>query len=333
MIGSGAPQALRWPAMASLDVAVLDDYQGLARDYGPWERLAGQVQLHSFSDHIDDDDELVARLEPFEVVVAMRERTPFSKARLERLPRLRLLVTTGMGNAAIDLDAAAQRGVLVSGTGIGMSSTGELTWGLILALTRRICEEDANLRAGGWQRTVGPELAGRTLGLIGLGRLGTQVAGYGAAFAMEVIAWSENLDRAHAATLGVQAVAKDELLERADIVSIHTRLSERTRGLIGARELALMQPSAYLINTSRGPIVDEQALVAALHAGQIAGAALDVFDREPLASDNPLRSAPNTLLTPHIGYVAEDSYRGFYHDIVADIEAWLAGSPIRVLGG
>jgi phosphoglycerate dehydrogenase-like enzyme len=304
--------------MALLDVAVLDDYQELARDYGPWERLADQVRVHSFSDHIDDDDELVARLEPFAVVVAMRERTAFSKARLDRLPQLRLLVTTGM---------------LVSGTGIGMASTGELTWGLILALTRRICEEDANMRAGGWQQTIGPELAGRTLGLIGLGRIGTQVAGYGAAFAMQVVAWSENLDRAYAAALGVQAVGKEELLARADIVSIHTRLSGRTRGLIGAGELALMKPSAYLINTSRGPIVDERALLAALHAEQIAGAALDVFDREPLAPEDPLRAAPNTVLTPHIGYVAEETYRGFYSEIVADIEAWLAGSPIRVLGG
>jgi phosphoglycerate dehydrogenase-like enzyme len=319
--------------MALLDVAVLDDYQELARDYGPWERLADQVRVHSFSDHIDDDDELVARLEPFAVVVAMRERTAFSKARLDRLPQLRLLVTTGMGNAAVDLHAAQQRGILVSGTGIGMASTGELTWGLILALTRRICEEDANMRAGGWQQTIGPELAGRTLGLIGLGRIGTQVAGYGAAFAMQVVAWSENLDRAYAAALGVQAVGKEELLARADIVSIHTRLSGRTRGLIGAGELALMKPSAYLINTSRGPIVDERALLAALHAEQIAGAALDVFDREPLAPEDPLRAAPNTVLTPHIGYVAEETYRGFYSEIVADIEAWLAGSPIRVLGG
>ena len=318
--------------MASLDVAVLDDYQGLARDYGPWERLASQVQLHSFSDHIDDDDELVARLEPFAVIVAMRERTPFSKARLERLPRLRLLVTTGMGNAAIDVDAAAQRGVLVSGTGIGMSSTGELAWGLILALTRRICEEDANLRAGGWQHTIGTELGGRTLGLIGLGRLGTRIAGYGRAFEMSVIAWSQNLDAEAARRMGVEPVGKDELLERADIVSIHTRLSGRTRGLIGARELGLMKPSGYLINTSRGPIIDESALIAALSERRIAGAALDVFDIEPLPGDHPLRSTPNTVLTPHIGYVGHDAYTAFYEAIVEDIEAWLAGAPIRVLG-
>jgi phosphoglycerate dehydrogenase-like enzyme len=317
--------------METLDVAVLDDYQALARDYGPWERLAGRVSLHSLSDHIDGDDALIARLETFPVVVAMRERTAFSKARLERLPRLRLLVTTGMGNAAIDLQAARQCGVLVSGTSIRMGAPGELTWGLILALTRRICEEDANVRAGGWQRTIGPELAGRTLGLIGLGGIGTQVAGYGAAFGMRVIAWSENLDPARAARLGVQAVAKEELLAGSDIVSIHTRLSERTRGLIGAHELELMGPSTYLINTSRGPIVDEEALIAALRGGGIAGAGLDVFDVEPLAPDHPLRSAPNTVITPHLGYVAEDTYRSFYAEMVEDIEAWLDGSPIRVL--
>jgi phosphoglycerate dehydrogenase-like enzyme len=317
--------------MAALDVAVLDDYQGLARDYGPWERLAGRVRLHSLSDHLEDDDALILRLEAFPVVVAMRERTAFSKARLERLSRLQLLVTTGMGNAAIDLRAARQCGVLVSGTSIRMGSTGELTWGLILALTRRICEEHANIRAGGWQRTIGPELAGRTLGLIGLGGIGTQVAGYGAAFGMRVIAWSENLDPARAAGLGVQAVAKEELLARSDIVSIHTRLSERTRGLIGVREFELMGPSTYLINTSRGPIIDEQALLGALHGRRIAGAALDVFEIEPLAPDHPLRSAPNTVLTPHLGYVGEDTYRSFYAEIVEDIEAWLDGSPIRVL--
>jgi phosphoglycerate dehydrogenase-like enzyme len=318
--------------MAALSVAVLDDYQDVAREYGPWERLAGAVELHTFSDHLDDDDAFVARLKSFEVVVAMRERSAFSRARLERLPRLRLLVTTGLTNAAIDLQAARDCAVIVSGTKVGMGSTAELTWGLILALTRRICEEDASVRAGGWQRSVGPELAGRTLGLIGLGRVGTHVAAYGAAFAMEVIAWSENLDPAHAARLGVEAVAKDALLARADIVSIHTRLSERTRGLIAADELALMRPTSYLVNTARGPIVDEQALLAALHGGVIAGAALDVFDTEPLPATHPLRAAPNTVLTPHIGYVSQDTYRDFYHDIVADIEAWLAGSPIRVLG-
>jgi phosphoglycerate dehydrogenase-like enzyme len=318
--------------MAALRVALLDDYQGLARDYGPWERIDAQIELEVFTDHLDGDDECVARLESFDAIVAMRERTPFPRARLERLPRLRLLVTTGMANASIDLEAARELGVVVSGTPLGSSATAELTWGLILSLTRRICEEDANMRAGGWQRTIGPELAGRTLGLIGLGRLGKRIAAYGAAFEMSVIAWSQNLDPAFARELGVEAVARDELFERADIISIHTRLSERTRGLVGARELSLMKPSAYLINTSRGPIVDESALLSALHDGRIAGAALDVFDVEPLPSDDPLRRAPNTVLTPHIGYVGHDAYIRFYVGIVEDIEAWLSGNPIRVLG-
>jgi phosphoglycerate dehydrogenase-like enzyme len=310
---------------------VLDDYQYLARDYGSWKRLDGRVELRTFTDHLADDDALVARLEPFEVIVAMRERTPFPKARLERLPKLRLLITTGMANAAIDLSAAKQLGVVVSGTTGGSDATAELTWGLVLALTRHICDEDRNVRDGRWQRTIGPELAGRTLALVGLGRLGSKVAAYGAAFSMEVIAWSENLDATQARSLGVEPVGKDELLARADILSIHTRLSERTRGLIGLNELELMKPSAYLVNTSRGPIVDETALLDALRAGRIAGAALDVFEREPLPVDHPLRSAPNTVLTPHIGYVGQRAYEGFYRGIVENLESWLAGDPIRVL--
>jgi phosphoglycerate dehydrogenase-like enzyme len=317
--------------MALSAVAVLDDYQDVASEYGPWERLDGRIALATFTDHVDDDDALVTRLGGFEVVVAMRERTPFPRARLERLETLKLLVTTGMGNAAIDMGAAHELGVLVCGTRVGSDTTAELTWGLILALTRHIAEEDRNLREGGWQRTIGPELAGRTLGLIGLGRLGTRIAGYGAAFKMNLIAWSQNLAANDARAIGVEPVAKDELLARSDVVSIHTRLSDRTRGLIGARELALMKPSAYLINTSRGPIVDEQALLDALREGRIAGAALDVFDREPLPREDPLRSAPNTLLTPHLGYVGQDAYAMFYREIVEDIEAWLDGAPIRVL--
>jgi phosphoglycerate dehydrogenase-like enzyme len=238
-----------------------------------------------------------------------------------------------MGNAAIDLDGARELGITVSGTGVSSETTAELTWGLILALTRHICEEDRNVREGGWQRTIGPELAGRTLGLIGLGRLGTRIAGYGAAFKMQVIAWSENLDAEYARSMSVEPVAKDELLERSDVISIHTRLSDRTRGLIGARELALMRPTTYLVNTSRGPIVEEQALLDALLAGRLAGAALDVFDQEPLPVDHPLRSAPSTLLTPHIGYVGKDAYAVFYREIVEDIEGWLNGAPIRVLNG
>lgn len=312
-------------------VAVLDDYQALARDYGRWERLDDQIALETFTDHLADDDALIERLEPFDVVVAMRERTPLPRTRLERLPNLRLLITTGMANASIDLGAAKELGVLVCGTGMGFDSTAELTWGLIIALVRQICDEDRNIRDGGWQRRIGPELAGSTLGLIGLGRQGKRVAAYGAAFSMNVIAWSQNLEREYARSLGVEPVTEEQVFERSDVLSIHTRLSERTRGLVGARELAMMKPTAYLINTSRGAIVDEAALLHALSAGQIAGAALDVFDIEPLPAGHPLRSAPNTLLTPHIGYVADNAYKVFYGDIVEDIEAWLAQAPVRVL--
>jgi phosphoglycerate dehydrogenase-like enzyme len=312
-------------------VAVLDDYQRVALTVAPWDDLGADVEVTAFADHVADDDMLVERLADFDAVVAMRERTPFTRARLERLPRLRLLVTTGMANAAIDLDAARERGVVVCGTGGLPSPTAELTWALILALTRRVAEEDRAIRAGGWQHTIGPELAGRKLGVIGLGRLGTRVARVAQAFEMEVLAWSQNLDPAHAAGLGVQAVARDELLRRADVVTIHLRLSERTRGLIGAAELARMRPDAYLVNTSRGPIVDETALVAALEDGTIAGAALDVYDTEPLPADHPLRRTRNTLLTPHIGYVTTGGYAVYYRDAVEDIAAFREGRPVRTL--
>jgi phosphoglycerate dehydrogenase-like enzyme len=312
-------------------VAVLDDYQGVALAMGPWHELGDAVTVTVFTDHVADDDALVARLGDFEAIVAMRERTPFGRSRLERLPRLKLLVTTGMANASIDLEAARELGITVCGTGGLASPTAELTWALILGLTRRVHEEDRAIREGRWQHTIGPELAGRTLGIIGLGRLGTRVAGIARAFEMEVLAWSQNLDPAHAEAVGVQAVARDELLSRADVVTIHLRLSERTRGLIGAAELALMRPTAYLVNTSRGPIVDEAALVAALRSGALAGAALDVYDTEPLPADHPLRSTPNTLLTPHIGYVSTGSYEIYYRDAVEDIAAFLHGESVRVL--
>jgi phosphoglycerate dehydrogenase-like enzyme len=310
-------------------VAVLDDYQGVALSYGDWDGLDAEVEV--FADHLAGDDEVVARLAPFEVVVAMRERTPFPRARIERLGNLRLLVTTGARNASIDLDAARDRGVTVCGTGYAAQSTAELAWALILAVTRRICAEDARVRAGGWQHTIGPELAGRTLGLVGLGRLGTRMARIAHAFEMETIAWSQNLTPERAAEAGSEAVAKEELFRRADVVSVHLVLSERSRGLVGAAELALMKPTAYLVNTSRGPIVDEAALLAALHEGRIAGAGLDVYDVEPLPPAHPLRFAPNTVLTPHIGYVTTGTYEVFYRDAVEDIAAWLRGAPVRVL--
>jgi len=301
-------------------IAILDDYQDVARRFGDWDSLDAEVVV--FTEHHDDID----HLEPFDVIMAMRERTPFSRERLARLPSLKLLVTTGMGNAAIDTDAARILGITVAGTGGTPTHTAELTWGLILALARQIPEEDRAVRAGGWQHTVGFELAGRTLGVIGLGRLGSQVARIGEAFGMEVIAWSQNMDPANSL-----AVPQNELFSRADVVTVHVRLSERTTGLIGAEELALMKPTAYLINTSRGPIVDETALLAALHSGEIAGAGIDVYDTEPLPPDHPMRSAPNTVLTPHIGYVTDASYRRFYEDAVEDIAAFLRGEPIRLI--
>jgi phosphoglycerate dehydrogenase-like enzyme len=303
-------------------VAVLDDYQGVAREMADWASLGADCAVTSFRDHLADLDSLVQRLKDFEIIVAMRERTPFPRARLERLPNLRLLVTTGMGNAVIDTEAARELGITVAGTGGTPTHTAELAWGLILALARHIPAEDRAIRDGGWQHTVGLELAGLTLGVIGLGRLGSQVARIGEAFGMEVIAWSQNLDT---------PLTKEELLRRSDIVTVHVRLSERTRGLIGAAELALMKPTALLINTSRGPIVDEVALVAALQDGTIAGAGLDVYDVEPLPLEHPLRSAPNTVLTPHVGYVTGASYTAFYGDAVEDIAAFLRGAPVRVI--
>jgi phosphoglycerate dehydrogenase-like enzyme len=297
-------------------IAILDDYQDVARRFADWDSLGADVVV--FTEHHDD----IGHLEPFDVIMAMRERTPFPRERLERLPNLKLLVTTGMGNAAIDTEAARELGITVAGTGGTPTHTAELTWGLILALARHIPDEDRAVRAGGWQHTVGFELAGRTLGVIGLGRLGSQVARIGEAFGMNVIAWSQNMDT---------PLTKEELLRRADVVTIHVRLSERTTGLIGADELALMKRTAYLINTSRGPIVDEDALLAALRDGQIAGAGLDTYDIEPLPADHPLRSAPNTVLTPHVGYVTDASYARFYEDAVEDIAAWLRGEPIRLI--
>jgi phosphoglycerate dehydrogenase-like enzyme len=314
-----------------VSVAVLDDYQGVALSLAPWSSLEADVTV--FRDHVAHDDALVARLAPFEVVVAMRERTPFDRERLARLPALRLLVTTGMANAAIDVSAAAELGVVVCGTGGLASSTVELTWALILAVARHVCAEDRRVRAGGWQHTLGFELSGRTLGVVGLGRLGSRVAAIGQAFEMSVIAWSQNLAAAHAASLGVEAVAREELFARADVVTVHLRLSERTRGLVGAGDLARMKPTAVLVNTSRGPIVDERALLAALEAGTIAGAGLDVFDVEPLPTDHPLRFAPHTVLTPHIGYVSRGTYEIFYGEAVEDIAAWLRREPVRVLSG
>ena len=312
-------------------VAVLDDYQGVALEMADWGRLPEGTQVQVFSDHLESPDGVAKRLRDFEVVSAMRERTPFPRTLLERLPRLRLLITTGMRNASIDLDAATDLGIVVCGTGGLGYPTAELTWGLILALVRRIPQEDAATRQGRWQTTVGVRLHGKVLGVMGLGRLGSQVATIGRAFGMSVVAWSQNLTAERAAELGAALVTKDELFTRSDVLSVHLQLSQRTVGLVGGRELGLMKPTAYLVNTSRGPIVDESALLRALKEGSIAGAGLDVFDQEPLPTDHPFLHLENTVLTPHIGYVTREGYEVFYRDTVEDIAAYLAGEPVRVL--
>ena len=313
-------------------VAVLDDYQGVALGMADWSVLAPECRVEVFRDHLADLDALADRLRDFEIVTCMRERTPFGRDLLQRLPNLRLLVTTGMRNAAIDVQAATDLGILVCGTAGGPDSPpAELTWGLILALVRHIPREDAATRRGHWGTTMGMSLEHTVLGVLGLGRLGAKVARVGVAFDMSVIAWSQNLTAERAAQCGATLVTKDELFARSDILTIHVQLSERTRGLVGARELSVMKPTAYFVNTARGPIVDEKALVHALRTRTIAGAGLDVFDQEPLPPDHPFMQLDNTLLMPHAGYVTEAQYRIRYRDTVEDVAAYLRGAPLRVL--
>jgi phosphoglycerate dehydrogenase-like enzyme len=324
-------------------VAILDDYQQVALASADWSAVRERAEIHVFTSHIGRTEALVNALEPFDVIVAMRERTPFDAERLSQLRQLRLLVTTGMSNASIDLEAAAARGITVCGTGGIGSSTAELTWGLILALLRHIPTEDRWMKmagraggaafgvGGGWQQTVGTGLDGKRLGVVGLGRQGRRVAEIGRAFGMNVVAWSQNLDPSRAEQVGAKAVSKEELFASSDVVTVHYKHSERSVGLVGEAELALMKPSAFLVNTSRGPLVDTEALLAALKSGGIAGAALDVYDVEPLPLSSPLRTAPNVVLTPHLGYVTEEAYRIFYGEAAEDIVAFAAGSPVRVL--
>jgi phosphoglycerate dehydrogenase-like enzyme len=312
-------------------VAILDDYQNVAMGLADWSSLPAGTDVVAFRDHLHEPDAVAKRLADFDVVVAMRERTAFPRALLEKLPKLRLLVTTGMRNASIDVAAAAERGITVCGTSGLPYPTAELTWGLILDLFRRITVEDQATRQGRWQTTLGLGLNGKTLGVIGLGSLGSRVAKFGLAFEMQVLAWSQNLTAARAAEVGVSLVGKDELLARSDVVTIHLVLSDRTRGLVGARELGLMKRTAYLVNTSRGPIVDEAALIRALREGVIAGAGLDVFEPEPLPLDHPFLKLPNTVITPHLGYVTEETYRVFFAHALEDVQAFLRGQPVRVL--
>lgn len=310
-------------------VAILDDYQGVYREYADWSMLDGRVEVTSFADHLSDEAALVDRLRDFPIVVAMRERTPFPRSILEQLPNLELLVTTGPFNAAIDIDVAAQRGITVCGTGGVAFNTSEHTWALILACARHIPTEDRNVKSGGWMTTVGTDLHGRTLGLLGAGRLGAAVAKVGSAFGMNVVAWSQNLTAERAAEVGATLVERDELFRQADVLTVHLVLSERTHHLVGERELGLMKSSAILVNTSRGPIVDEGALAQALERRTIRSAGIDVFEVEPLPADHPFRRLDNLICTPHLGYVTEDAYRVFFGDIVADIAAYLDGAPIR----
>lgn len=307
---------------------ILDDYQGVATSYADWSTLP--VDLEVVRDHLDPEATAVA-LAGAEVVVLMRERTPLTRALLDRLPDLRLVVTTGMRNASVDLDACRERGIPVCGTASSKTSTAELTWALVLGLLRQVAPESRGLAAGGWQTTVGADLAGRTLGLLGLGAIGSRVARVGAAFEMDVVAWSPHLTEERAAAGGARSVSRDELFATADVLSVHLVLAAATRGVVGERELGLMRPSSYLVNTSRAGLVDTAALLRALDAGALAGAALDVFDTEPLPADDPLRDHPRVLATPHLGYVTQANYRRFFTEAVEDVAAWLAGDPVRLL--
>lgn len=306
-------------------IAVLDDYQGVALDLADWSVLSGRADVTVFRDHLSDPAAVIVRLQPFDVVCVMRERTPLPRAILKALPRLRVIVSTGGRNASIDLDAAREQGITVCNTGGGGNGTVELTWALIHAAMRQLPAETASIRAGGWQVAVGGDLIGKTLGIVGLGRIGSGVARVARAFEMDVVAWSPNLTQEKADAAGARLVSKAELFRTADIVTIHMVLSDRTRGLISAADLALMKPTSWLVNTSRGPLVDEAALIEALQQRRLAGAALDVFNIEPLPADHPLRTLPNVVATGHIGFVTEASYRVFYRDTVQCIVNWLDG--------
>jgi phosphoglycerate dehydrogenase-like enzyme len=316
-------------------LSILDDYQGVALSMADWSPVKNRaveiaVERHAFA----DEDAVVRALADSELIAAMRERTAFPKSVVDRLPQMKLLITTGMRNASFDMAALKERGVTVCGTGGpggGNEDTAELAWGLILGAARRIAEDHQLMRQGGWQTRIGHRVAGKTLGLLGLGRLGSAVARVGLAFGMKAIAWSQNLTAEKAEAQGVERVEKDELFQRSDILSVHLVLSPRSRGIAGAREIGLMKPSAILVNTSRGPICDTEAIIAALKAGRLAYAGFDVYDKEPLPIDHPLRTAPNVILTPHIGYVTEENYCSSYPQIVENVVAFLDGKPVRVI--
>ena len=312
--------------------AILDDYQNVALKIGDWSKLKGDVDFKAFNAHLDGPDKVIAALKDYAIVVAMRERTAFPKQVIDALPNLKLLITTGARNASIDTEAAKARGVTVCGTGSFGSPTSGIAIGLMLELTRHIGYENARLHAGAdWQTTIGPDLEGMTLGVLGLGKLGTRTAAIAKAFGMKVIAWSQNLTPEKCAEAGAGYVSKDDLFRQSDFITIHVVLSARSRGLVGAKEFGLMKPSAFIINTSRGPIIDESAMLAALREKKIAGAGLDVFDIEPLPLDHPLRKMDNVVLTPHLGYVSEQNYKHYFAGVVEDIRGFLDGKPVRVL--
>jgi len=309
-------------------IAILDDYQNVSQQFADWSGLAADHDITVFNNPLSDR---AAQLQAFDIICAMRERTLFDRALIEQLPNLKLLVTTGMRNASIDSAACADRGVLVCGTGSHGQAAGELTFALIMALARVLPQEIASLRAGTWQQSIGRALYGSTLGIIGLGRIGEQMASFAKPFGMNVLAWSQNLTQERCAEAGATYAQKNDLLAQSDFVTIHLKLSDRTTRFFGAVEFAGMKPDAYLVNTSRGPIVDQGALIDAVTNGTIAGAALDVYDEEPLPANHPLLGVPNLLLTPHLGYVTRETYAMFYGETVEAIKAFLAGEPVRVI--
>jgi phosphoglycerate dehydrogenase-like enzyme len=312
-------------------IAVLDDYQGVALRTGDWSAVQSRATMTVFRDHLSDPAAVIERLQPFEVVCVMRERTPLTREVIEGLPNLKLIASTGRVNAAIDVAAASERGIVVCGTGYVSQGAAELTWALIMAIARQIPAETASIRSGGWQVAVGDDLHGRTIGIVGLGRIGTLIARFARAFEMNVIAWSQNLSADAAERSGARLVTKEDLFRDADFVTLHLVLSRRTRGIVSAAELGLMKPTAHLINTSRGPLVDEEALIDTLRNRRIAGAALDVYDVEPLPPDHPFRSLDNVVTTGHVGFVTKTTYDIFYRDTVENILAWMDGKPMRIV--
>jgi D-3-phosphoglycerate dehydrogenase len=316
----------------ALRCAILDDYQNVVLKVADWSKVKGDVDIKVFNEHLGGPDKVIAALKGFAIVVAMRERTGFPRQVIEALPNLKLLITTGMRNASIDTEAAKQHGVTVCGTSSFGSPTSGIAIGLMLELTRHIGYENARLHAGAtWQSTIGPDLEGMTLGVLGFGKLGTRTANIAKAFGMKVIAWSQNLTAEKCQEAGIGHASKEDLFRQSDFITIHVVLSQRTRGLVGAAELGLMKPSAYIVNTSRGPIIEEAALLAALREKRIAGAGLDVFDAEPLPLDHPLRKLDNVVITPHLGYVSEQNYRHYFAGVVEDIRGFLDGKPVRVM--